>query len=235
MLVDALSLKFKPDDYRAELPVFDYLADLGSFKLRSPVTVFVGENGIGKSSLLVGVASDLGCSPAGGRMDDPDEIVPRSPIRCVTDKVIQRAYFLRAEKHEHLIARGDSSDERAGRSTLSQNVDLSRRSHGQSVFDMLYEHINGQGVYVLDEPESGLSVIRQLALVGEIAQAVDRGAQIIIATHSPILLACPGADIVELNDTGFERIAFDEAEAVAATRELLADPEGTIRFILNPE
>ncbi len=49
------------------------------------------------------------------------------------------------------------------------------------------------------------------------------------------LLACPGADIVELNDTGFERIAFDEAEAVAATRELLADPEGTIRFILNPE
>ena len=167
--------------------------------------------------------------------DDPDEIVPRSPIRCVTDKVIQRAYFLRAEKHEHLIARGDSSDERAGRSTLSQNVDLSRRSHGQSVFDMLYEHINGQGVYVLDEPESGLSVIRQLALVGEIAQAVDRGAQIIIATHSPILLACPGADIVELNDTGFERIAFDEAEAVAATRELLADPEGTIRFIVNPE
>ena len=79
------------------------------------------------------------------------------------------------------------------------------------------------------------SVIRQLALVGEIAQAVDRGAQVIIATHSPILLACPGADLVELNDTGFERIAFDEAEAVAATRELLADPEGTIRFILNPE
>ena len=235
MLIDALSLKFKPDDYRAKLPVFDYLADLGSFKLRRPVTVFVGENGIGKSSLLAGVASDLGCSPEGGRMDDPDEIVPRSPIRCVTDKVIQRAYFLRAEKHEYLIARGDSSDERAGRSTLSQNVDLSRRSHGQSVFDMLYEHINGQGVYVLDEPESGLSVIRQLALVGEIAQAVDRGAQIIIATHSPILLACPGADIVELNDTGFERIAFDEAEAVAATRELLADPDPTIRFIVNPE
>ena len=100
MLVDALSLKFKPDDYRAELPVFDYLADLGSFKLRSPVTVFVGENGIGKSSLLAGVASDLGCSPAGGRMDDPDEIVPRSPIRCDTEEVIQRAYFLRAEKHE---------------------------------------------------------------------------------------------------------------------------------------
>lgn len=167
-------------------------------------------------------------------MDDPDEIVPRSPIRCDTEEVIQRAYFLRAEKHEHLIGRGDSAAERGGRSTLSQNVNLSRRSHGQSVFDLLYEHINGQGVYILDEPESGLSVIRQLALVGEIAQAVDRGAQVIIATHSPILLACPGADIVELNDTGFERIAFDEAEAVAATRELLADPEGTIRFILNP-
>lgn len=168
-------------------------------------------------------------------MGDPDEIVPRSPIRCDTEEVIHRAYFLRAEKHEYLIERGDSAGERGGRSTLSQNVDLSRRSHGQSVFDLLYEHINGQGVYILDEPESGLSVIRQLALVGEIAQAVDRGAQVIIATHSPILLACPGADIVELNDTGFERIAFDEAEAVAATRELLADPEGTIRFILNPE
>ena len=80
MLVDALSLKFNPDDYRAELPIFDYLADLGSFKLRSPVTVFVGENGIGKSSLLAGLASALGCSPSGGRMGDPVVTVHLRPV-----------------------------------------------------------------------------------------------------------------------------------------------------------
>jgi len=89
------------------------------------------------------------------------------------------------------------------------------------------------GIISIDEALSTPTVIE--SRVAEIAQAVDRGAQVFIATHSPILLGCPQADIVELNDTGFQRISFDEAEAVAATREFLADPVGTISFILDPD
>lgn len=72
-----------------------------------------------------------------------------------------------------------------------------------------------------------------MALIAEIHQAAQRGAQFIIATHSPILLAAPGADIVELGESGFEKIPFDQAEPVVATRELLDAPEETINFLIN--
>ncbi|MDK4247712.1 AAA family ATPase [Corynebacterium accolens] len=235
MLVDAIRLKSMPRDYRRSLPAFDYLADLRRFSFTRPVTIFVGDNGIGKSSLLAAMATDLGCSPKGGRMGDPEAILPVSSVACECTELIQRAYFLRAETHEYLLSREQSPEETGGRSTLPIQVDVQARSHGESVFDVLYERVDGAGVYILDEPESGLSVVRQLALIAEIAQAVDRGAQVFIATHSPILLGCPNADIVELNDTGFQRISFDETEAVAATREFLEDPEGTINFILDPD
>ncbi|WP_246817668.1 AAA family ATPase [Corynebacterium sp. HMSC06D04] len=132
-----------------------------------------------------------------------------------------------------MLEAANSPDERAGRNTLPREVDLEHRSHGESVFDVLGEHIDGRGLYILDEPEAGLSVVRQMALVAEIHQAAERGAQFLIATHSPILLAVPGADIVELGDAGFERISFDAAEPVAATREFLEAPEETIKFLIT--
>jgi len=75
--------------------------------------------------------------------------------------------------------------------------------------------------------------VRQMALVAEIHQAVKRGAQFIIATHSPIILAIPDAAIVDITDHGLEDTVYEEAEAVIATREFLEDPQGTIRYILG--
>ncbi|WIM72168.1 AAA family ATPase [Corynebacterium suedekumii] len=106
-------------------------------------------------------------------------------------------------------------------------------SHGESVLSVLGDHVDGAGLYIFDEPESGLSVVRQMALVAEIQQAVQRGGQFIIATHSPIMLAVPDATIVEITEDGMVETVYDEAEAVVATREFLEDPEGTLKYILE--
>lgn len=239
MLLRSISLKKQElDSYLLQLPMVQYLQDLPYFEFTSPVTCLVGENGAGKSTLLEAIAVRLRFSPFGGRYDDAKRI--RAPFRglsaglnCKLDENLQRGYFLRAETHESVLEAANTPDERAGRNSLPREVDLEHRSHGESVFDVLGEHIDGRGLYILDEPEAGLSVVRQMALVAEIHQAAERGAQFLIATHSPILLAVPGADIVELGDAGFERISFDAAEPVAATREFLEAPEETIKFLIT--
>ncbi len=98
---------------------------------------------------------------------------------------------------------------------------------------VLAEQMEGAGLYIFDEPESGLSIVRQMALVAEIDQAVKRGGQFIIATHSPIMMAIPDASIIEITEKGISETVFEEAEAVLAMREFLEDPQGTIRYILG--
>ena len=110
---------------------------------------------------------------------------------------------------------------------------MQQRSHGESILDLVAEHVHGEGIYLLDEPEAGLSVIRQMALLAEIHHAAGRGAQFVIATHSPILPAVPGAQIVEINEAGLTPASFEDLESVAATREFLADPAGTARYLVE--
>ncbi|KKO79592.1 AAA family ATPase [Corynebacterium striatum] len=239
MLLQSISISEPPfEDYLLDLPSVQYLIDLPYFEFTAPVTCLVGENGAGKSTLLEAIAVALRFSPLGGRYDDPDR--ERAPLRglarvlkCSLNGNLHRGFFLRAETHESVLKAANQPKERGGRSHLPFDVDLLSRSHGESVFDVLGEYVDGRGLYILDEPEAGLSVIRQMALIAEIHQAALRGAQFIIATHSPILLAAPGANIVELGESGFEKIPFDQAEPVVATRELLDAPEETINFLIN--
>lgn len=238
MLVESIYLESVPtESFAVDLPCVQYLIDIPHFAFHSPVTFFVGENGIGKSTLLEAAAVSLGFDANGGRWGDPQRLNRGTSLakhlRCTVTDNIHRGYFLRAETHREMLLAGNSPAERGGRSRLDPAVDLTARSHGESVFDVLEEHVSGTGIYLLDEPESGLSVIRQMALIAEIYQAAQRGGQFIIATHSPILLGYPDADIVELNEIGFEKIGFDSAEAVAATREFLEDPRGSVDFILH--
>ncbi|MDN6099815.1 AAA family ATPase [Corynebacterium flavescens] len=238
MLVENFYLDGTPtEEFLLDLPCVSYLVDLPHFALRQPVTCFVGDNGIGKSTLLEAIALNLEFDARGGRIADPARVNRDSPLarnlRCTVKENLQRGYFLRAETHSELLEAGSTEEERGGRSRLDPNIDLHSRSHGESLFDVIEEHVSGTGIYIFDEPEAGLSVVRQMALIAEIYQAVERGGQFIIATHSPILLGYPGADIVELNSLGFERIDFDSAEAVAATREFLEDPRGSVDYILH--
>ncbi len=107
--------------------------------------------------------------------------------------------------------------------------DLDARSHGESFLAFFKARLRGGGLYLLDEPEAALSPLRQLALVALLREATERGAQFVIATHAPILMAFPGATILQLADDGARPARFDDLDAVRTLRAFLADPEGFVR------
>ena len=98
--------------------------------------------------------------------------------------------------------------------SLYGDVPLHEQSHGQSFLALAANRFGGEGLYVLDEPEAALSVTGEIALLAIVVRAATDGAQFVIATHSPILLACPGARIYELDEHGLAECAYDDLDAV---------------------
>lgn len=103
------------------------------------------------------------------------------------------------------------------------------RSHGESFLDLFTDRVYPGGLYLLDEPETPLSPQRQIALLGLIIDAAREGAQFIIATHSPILLACPGARILSFDTVPLSEVAYEDLEHVRVTRDFLEDPGRFLR------
>jgi predicted ATPase len=90
------------------------------------------------------------------------------------------------------------------------------------------------GLHVLDEPEAALSIHGQMVLARLISESVAVGGQFLIATHSPFLLASPGATVYELDDQEVSRVAFDELAATSLWRRFLDDPEHFSQQLLDP-
>lgn len=213
-----------------EVPAFRVLQERGRLPLDRPVTLITGENGVGKSTLLEGIAVSCGFNDAGGPFGA--EASSRvNPLRHVG--AVQRGtramdgYFLRAEAHFN-IATGYGGN-------APGVVDLHRMSHGESVMQVVRQAFHGNGLYLLDEPESGLSTIRQMALLAELHAVAQAGAQLIIVTHSPVLLALPGAEVWEFTADGdlFRGLGVQETTAFRALRDFLADPEGIAEFMVG--
>jgi len=102
-------------------------------------------------------------------------------------------------------------------------------SHGENLLNLMKTRLVPEGLYLLDEPETPLSPIRQLSLISILKEMVAKDCQFIIATHSPILMAFPDAEIFSFDDGSINKIAFDEIEHVTITRAFLNDPESFIR------
>jgi predicted ATPase len=115
-------------------------------------------------------------------------------------------------------------------------LDLDANSHGQSFLRLFQSRIVPDGLYLLDEPEAPLSPQSQLALMALIADAVAEGAQFIVATHSPILLAYPGARIFSFDGGAVTEVAFGDLEHVNLTRDFLNEPGRFLRRLMaDPE
>jgi len=120
-----------------------------------------------------------------------------------------------------------------------QKSELSRRygedpdakSHGEWFINLMRERIHRPGLYLLDEPETPLSPIHQLTVMSIIKEAVRRGAQFIIATHSPILMAYPNAVIYTMDNIRIQNIRWDDVEHVAITKAFLIDPRAFLRHL----
>jgi len=109
--------------------------------------------------------------------------------------------------------------------------DLDAQSHGESFLAFFKGRLTGPGLYILDEPEAALSPLRQLAFMSLLKTVVERGAQVLMATHAPVLMAYPGASLYEIREGGLYRTEFDDLETVRTLRDFLAAPERFTRHL----
>lgn len=205
------------------------------------VTFLVGENGCGKSTLLEAIAIAAGFNPEGGSRNfnfaTRDSHSPlEGYIRLIRNPGRWRdGYFLRAESYFNVATQVDE----LGPTILEAygGVSLHEQSHGESFMALMLERMRGKGLCLLDEPEAALSPTRQLAALARIHQLVGLSSQFVIATHSPILLAYPGATIYHLSSEGIGPVAYEETDHFQVTRSFL-DPEQRrqmLDILFNPE
>ena len=199
-----------------------------------PATILVGENGAGKSTIVEAVAMAFGLSGEGGSINARNstresESALHEDLRLVRGAGAARwGYFLRAETlHGHftyLEGVGGPKDPA-----------FHELSHGESFMAMLRTgRFDGDGFFVMDEPEAGLSFSAQLALVGSLAEAVaEPGRQVLVATHSPIVASLPGARILQLDETGIHETAWEDLDVVAHYRRYLEGPGRYLRHLLD--
>ena len=108
---------------------------------------------------------------------------------------------------------------------------LDANSHGESFLKLFQARFVPNGLYLLDEPETPLSPMRQLSLLSLILEMVRQGCQFVIATHSPILMACPGATILSLDHAPIQAVDYEELEHVQVTRSFLNNPQAFLRHL----
>ena len=216
------------------------VAAIESVRLDAAVTLLAGDNGTGKSTIVEAIAEAIGFAAEGGELERSGELpaVPRPVLGGGLTPVLSarkpaNGYFLRAESFFAVSRFVDAGSTHSPDLSLYGGVPLHQQSHGESFLALAANRFGGGGLYVLDEPEAALSVSGALALLAIVVRAARGGAQFIIATHSPILLACPGAAIYELDQRGVTPCAYDDLDVVRLTRGFLADPDRYVRVALT--
>jgi predicted ATPase len=222
--------------YPWSLPVVRALLDAGSLAFPRAVTMLVGENGSGKSTLLEALAVALGLNPEGGTehfaFATRESHAPlHEAVRVVRGaKRPRMRFFLRAESLFTVATQLDSYEEGAERPFAAYGGrSLHEQSHGESFLSLVTHRFGREGLFLLDEPESALSPQGLLALLQRMLELEADGAQLIVATHSPILLALPGATIYELGEDGIRETAWGDTEHVRLTRAFLERPDAFLR------
>lgn len=220
--------KIDADSYLRNIPT---IKDLQSLELSNSVTFFVGENGSGKSTLLEAIAVAWGFNPEGGTKnynfstyDSHSNL--HDAIRLV--KGYRKAgwgYFLRAESFYNVATMEEEYEE-----YLSDRYH--EKSHGESFLAMLQKQMKPNGLYIFDEPEAALSPQRQLTLLMEIYRCAKQDSQFIIATHSPILLGLPDAEILSFDEGVIHPCEYEETESYQVTEMFINNREQLLKNLL---
>jgi predicted ATPase len=222
------------DQYPFSIPIFQHLRKL---TFHPKVTYLIGENGMGKSTLIEAIAIHLGFNAEGGSkhynfttQNSHSEL--HSHIRITKGyRRLRDGFFLRSESFYNLanafdeIADSDFIEFHGGKS-------LHNQSHGEAFWSLFTNRFKGNGLYILDEPEAALSIHRQMAMISRI-HALSQNSQFIIATHSPIILAYPDATIYEINELGVNRVEYQETDLYKVTKGFLNNLEPTLRILLE--
>ena len=240
----SVRLKELPPDsgYVSQLPVLRHLSQMGELPLPGGVTIFVGENGVGKSTLLEAIAVAAGFNAEGGSMNSMFATVEtHSPLHGYLTLVRgtrrpKDGFFLRAESFYNVASNVDELAKLPGGDRFLQRYggqSLHAQSHGESFLSLVMHRFVPDGLYLLDEPEAALSPMRQMTLLRALYDLAKAGSQIILSTHSPILLSLPGATVYELSDDGICPTDWRETEHYRVTRAYLESPERMLHYLME--
>jgi len=227
-------------DYPFSIPA---IGNLDQIQFEQPVTFFIGENGSGKSTLLEAIAAAWGLNPEGGSRNF--NFATRASHSSLKDHLrltrsvrrVRDSYFLRAESYFNVATQIELLDEDpfGGPPIIGAygGKSLHEQSHGESFFALFMNRLGGDGFYIFDEPEAALSPSRQLAFLSRMHELVAQGSQFLIATHSPILMAYPQAEIFLLADEAPRLVAYRETEHYTVTRNFLNRTDQMLRVLLS--
>jgi predicted ATPase len=197
-----------------------------AFVFDEPVTILVGENGVGKSTLVEAIAALAGFGPGGGSKAHRG-VVPAESAAVLGQHVrgawlpkVTEGWFFRAETFHALT--GVLADAAAYRGC----------SHGEAFLRLFADRMAGGGLFVIDEPESALSPRHQAMLLRFLAEIqAEADAQVILATHSPILMAVPGARLWRITHRGMSPTDLRATDHFRLLSAFTADPDGFVAAV----
>jgi len=222
-----------PNHYAFNLPS---LKKFSKIDLHPQVTFFVGENGSGKSTLLEAIAVACGLNAEGGSRNmkfstrESHSELYKTLILRRFHGLIPDAWFLRAESLFNVA----TEIENLGVGNSYGDKSLHEQSHGEA-FMALFENRFSQGLYFLDEPEAALSPQRQLEFLIMLHLIVGQESQLVIATHSPIIMSYPNAKIFHFSKDGIQPIKYEETEHYLITKTFLDSPQRMLKHLLEKQ
>lgn len=239
----SLTREIPRGNYLRNLTVISNLRKMGELRLSKPVTFLVGENGVGKSTLIEGIAVAMGFNPEGGTVNFSFS-TKESHSDLYEYLTVSRGYkrhrdgfFLRAESFYNVASNIDDMDSEpsSGPSLISSygGVSLHKQSHGESFMALVENRFGGNGLYILDEPEAALSPMRLMRLMCYMKELVNKNSQFIISTHSPILMTYPGAEVLEITKEGIKSVDYKDTEHFIITKRFMDAPERMIEDLLG--
>ncbi|MFK7991664.1 MAG: AAA family ATPase [Sandaracinaceae bacterium] len=219
------------EEYPFSIPA---IRQLGELELDPRLTVLVGENGSGKSTLLEAIAIAAGYNAEGGtknlrfetRASESELHRHLIPVRGAARE--KGGFFLRAESLYNVATEA----ERRGLTAYGWDP-LHELSHGEAFLWLLEHKFHPEGLYFLDEPESALSPQRQLSMLVRMHTILEGGAQLVMATHSPILMSYPGARILSLSREGIQPVELEDTEHFQVTKAFLTNRHAFLRHLLE--
>jgi predicted ATPase len=224
-------------DDRAAYPFcLPFLRDEFDLNFDRSITIIAGENGTGKSTLLEGIAVLAGYDEAGGgkgyRPVDHSNAIEAmggklsSAFRASWLPKVTNGWFFRAESFFSVARYLDE--------VSSPYADFLSHSHGEGFMRFFEERCQRQGIFIFDEPESALSPARQMEFL-KLMRRMDQSGhcQIIMATHSPVLMAYPDARLLRLSKYGLEPVTVKDTDHYKVMREFCADPAGFVEAVMD--
>lgn len=218
----------------------EVIKSLKRLKFDTKVTFLIGENGVGKSTLLEAIAINYGFNPEGGSKNfvfstnDSHSDLHRYVRLAKGVKMPKDNFFLRGDNIFNLSTEVDRLNSDGKLSESYGGKSLHHKSHGESFLSVFMNRLRGNGLYLVDEPETALSLTSQMALLAKMHDLVQKNSQFIICTHSPIILSYPSATIYHVSELGIRKTNYEETDICNLYRTFILGKEKMLAQILRP-